>query len=388
MLFLALGTFVVGTDAFVVAGLLPDLSARLGVDAVAVGQLITAFAVTYAVASPVLGAMTGTWERRKVLLVSLAVFTVGNVLAALATGYTMMVVARIVAAAGAAMFTPAAATTGAMLAAPEQRARALAQVSFGLTIATIIGVPAATLLGTAVGFRGTFVAISIAAVVVMLVIRLVLPAIPSPGGATLRQRIDVTRIPGVVPTLLVSAAAFIGGFTVYNYISPLFTDRLGISPGSITFMLLTFGVGGAVGNLLGGELCDRIGAFRTVVLGLVLAIVGLAVIPLAGSTWAGAVVGVFVWGVGGWMQVPAQQARLISLAGAAGPVAVSLNASAMYLGIGIAGVLGAFVISLLGLVALAWFGAALGVVGLLITLAFYRRTAAPAAAGAQTGTSR
>jgi predicted MFS family arabinose efflux permease len=375
---LSVGTFVIGTDAFIVAGVQPDISSVLGVDATAVGQLITVFAITYAVASPVLGALTGRWERRQLLLAALAVFVVGNVLAAVTPNYGLMLVARIIAGAGAALFTPTAAATGAMLVPAEVRARALALVTAGITVATVIGVPVVALLGNEIGFRVAFGVIAVAGVLAAIVIRFALPAVQVPGGITLAQRIGVVRVPGVAVTLLVSVCAFVGGFTTYNYIAPLFADRLGVSATAVTWLLLAFGVGGAIGNFLGGELSDRMGAFPVVAAGLVLASVGLLLIALVGDTWPGAVAAIVIWGIGGWMQLPAQQHRLVQLAGAAAPLAISLNSSAMYLGISLAGVVGGVVISAGSIDFIPVFGAIMGVLGLILTAAFYRsRVAAP-----------
>lgn len=374
ILILPVGTFVIGTDAFVVAGVLPGLTEELRVDPTAVGQLITVFAVAYAVASPVLGALTGHWERRRLLLTALAVFAVANLLTAVSPTYVFMLFTRALAGAGAAMFTPAAAGTAAALVAPEVRGRALALVGSGLTIATVIGVPLAALFGNVVGFRAAFWAITAAAAVVAVVIAVRLPTVEMPGGTTLRQRLGIARVPGVLPTLFVSLCAFVGGFSVYNYIAPLFEGRLGADGTSITLLLLSFGVGGAIGNFVGGSVADRFGAFRTVLAGLVLATGGLLLIALVGHTWAGAVPAIVLWGIGGWMQVPAQQARLVALAGpVAGPLAISLNASAMYFGIGVAGAVGGLIIGTAGLGWLAPFGASMGVLGTVITLVCYPR---------------
>lgn len=380
-LILAVGTFVIGTDAFVVAGVLPDLQTRFGVDARAIGALVTVFAITYAVASPVLGAATSHWERRRLLLTALTVFTIGNVLAASSMSYAVMVLARVISGVGAAMFTPIAAATATMLVAPEARARALALVGAGLTVATVIGVPAMTLLGARMNFRLVFATIAAAAVLAAVLLRMTLPPLPGQGGATLAERVGVIRLPGVLSTLLVSTCAFVGGFTVYNFIAPLFIERLGIDASAVTWLLLAFGVGGAFGNLLGGQLADRLGADRTVAVGLVLATGGLVLVAVLGGTWLGATLAIVLWGAGGWMQVPAQQHRLVSVAGSAAPIAISLNASSMYLGIGLAGVIGGVVIDVGGVGGLAPFGAVLGVTGLATVLACYRLRESVAATG-------
>lgn len=371
---LAVGTFVVGTDAFAVAGIFPKLITRFHVSVGAVGDLVTIFALTYALASPVLGAVSAHWDRRRVLVTALIIFTAGNIIAALSPDYGVMVIARVVAAIGAAAFTPNAVATAAMLSAPEARARAIARVGAGLTIATVMGVPAATILGTEVSFRWTFAAIAMAAAAAALIIRIILPAVPVPGGATLRQRIGITRTNGVLPTLLVSACGLVGGFTVYNYISPLFTTQLKIGASTIALLLFIYGIGGAAGNFLGGELADRIGANYTVAAGLVLCITGLSIVAGMGDNWAGAIAGIFIWGIGGWMLVPAQQHRLVSLAGPAAPLAISLNASAMYLGIGLAGLTGTAVIKIVGLSGLAPFAVFMATVSLAIVASVYGRS--------------
>src|SRR2546425_3989773 len=138
---LALGTFAIGTDAYVIAAILDKIGADLGVSTAATGQLVTVFALTYALLAPVLAAATATWPRRHVLLGALTVLTAGNLTTVLATGYATAMAGRIVAAAGASMFTPAAAAVAAGLVPPERRARALAVVVAGLTTAMVLGVP-------------------------------------------------------------------------------------------------------------------------------------------------------------------------------------------------------------------------------------------------------
>jgi len=369
---LAAGTFVIGTDAFAVAGVLPDIASRLNVSTGSVGHLVTAFAIAYAIASPLLSSLTTKWDRRTLLLTALLVFAAGNALCAVAPNYEILFAARIVCGIAAAAFTPTAAATAAMLVAPEARGRALATVAAGLTVATVIGVPIVTLIGTELSFRVTFAVIAGGGLLGIAVIAAAFPAVPTVGGATLRERLDVTRLAGVTPTLAVSLCSFLGGFSVYTYISPLFTDQLGTGATQITWLLLAFGVAGAFGNSFGGWLTDRVGAERCAVIGLFGASAGLLAIPLIGDMWTGAIAAILIWGVGAWMTLPAQQTRLIRLSGPAAPMAISLNASAMYLGIGLAALLGNAVISVSGLHGLGPFGAIMGAVALGLTAIFYR----------------
>uniref|UniRef100_UPI000A8D66D6 MFS transporter n=1 Tax=Actinomadura kijaniata TaxID=46161 RepID=UPI000A8D66D6 len=188
-LVLAGGTFAIGTDAFVVAGVLPGIAGSLGVGVPAAGQLVTVFALAYALLSPVMAAATGAWPRRRVLLTGLVVLALGNAATALAPGYGWVLAARAVAAAGAAMFTPAAGATAAALAAPEHRGRALSYVSVGLVSSTALGVPLGTLLGEAVSWRGTIWFVTALAAVAALAVALWLPPVPAPPAVGLRRRL-------------------------------------------------------------------------------------------------------------------------------------------------------------------------------------------------------
>jgi predicted MFS family arabinose efflux permease len=320
---LAGGTFVIGTDAFVVAGVLPDIATRLNTSTAEAAQLISIFAIAYAITSPGFGALLSGWDRRLLLVVALAVFVAGNVASALAPTYGLMFASRIVAACGAALFTPTATTLAGTLVPPERRGRAVAAVGSGLTIATVLGVPLLTLVGVGLSFRWTFGVIAMAGAAATLIIFFVFAPVPAGGGATLRQRLGVLRVPGVAPTLLVSICAFTGGFSVYTFISPLFTTSLSVDAEAVTLVLLTFGVAGAIGNTVGGLLTDRVGPTRTVQFGLVLACAGLLALPFVGHSWPGSLAAVATWGLGGWLQVPAQQSRLIAASGAVGAMSVS-----------------------------------------------------------------
>jgi predicted MFS family arabinose efflux permease len=374
---LALGTFAVGTDGFVVAGVLRDIADQTNVSIAAAGQLVTLFAWVYALASPTSASLFGRVPRRPLLLGALAVFTVGNVLAAAAPGYGMLALGRVVAAIGAATYTPTASMAAVSLAPDRSRGRALAVVMGGLTIATIFGSPVGTWLGAQGGFRAAFWFVTVLGVVALAGLALLLPALPRPPAVGLRARLAMLRTPGAVPTLLTTVIAFIAAFTVYTYISPMLGASLAATGGLVSLMLLCWGVGGALGNAVGGWLSDRWSAERTLVLSLTIVIATLAVLPLAIRSPVTTAVDIFLWGFGGWMLVPVQQHRLVSLAPSAGSLMISLNASAMYVGIGAAGAIGGLIAAHLGLDVLGPAGALAELVALLVALASFalvRRT--------------
>ncbi|MFD0394242.1 MFS transporter [Streptomyces nogalater] len=250
---LALGTFAVGTDAFVIAGLLPDISASLDISVGAAGQLVSVFSLAYALLSPVLAAFTARWSRRTVLITGLGVFAVGNVVTALAPDYALVLAARVIAAAGAAMFTPNAGATAATLAGPEHRGRAIAIVTVGLTASLALGAPLGTVIGEALGWQATMWFVTALALVVAPVIALRLPDVTLGGPTRLRRRLAPLADRKVAGVLAGTLVAFIGIYLPYTYISAVFEPATGGDGDKVAVLLLVFGLAGTAGNLTAGS---------------------------------------------------------------------------------------------------------------------------------------
>ncbi|MCW5253884.1 MULTISPECIES: MFS transporter [unclassified Streptomyces] len=356
---LALGTFAVGTDAFVIAGLLPDISSSLDVSVGAAGQLVSVFSLAYALLSPVLAALTSRWSRRTVLITALLVFAVGNVVTALAPDYPLVLASRVVAAAGAAMFTPNAGATAATLAGPEHRGRAIAIVTVGLTGSLALGAPLGTAIGNAWGWQATMWFVTALALLVAPVIALRLPDVTVGGPTRLRQRLAPLADRRIVGVLAGTLIAFVGVYLPYTYISAVFEPATGGDGGKVAVLLLVFGVAGTVGNLTAGRLADRRGP-RAVVIGATLLLtVVFALTALAHSSYPVAVVLTAVAGIGSWSVTAPQQQRVMALtAPGTEPLAVSLNAAVMYLAISLSSVLGAGLLDGAGAAWIAWAGAA------------------------------
>ncbi|GII87745.1 MFS transporter [Sphaerisporangium siamense] len=388
VLLLSLGTFALGTDAFVISGVLNEVGRELGVSLGTAGLLITVFSGVYAVSAPLLAVLTGNMCRRRLLLLSLAVFVAANVLAAVAPNFGVMILARVAAAVGGAMYTPVAVSVAATLAAPSERGRALAAVAAGLTVANALGVPLGTLIGQALQWRMTFVFVAILGVVAYVGLHRALGALPSPGVASLRRRLAVATLPGVPTTLLGTSLAICGIFTLYAYLAWFAGQSAGIAGGALTVVYLIFGVVAVGSNLTAGVLIDRTSPTRVALLSIVgLAVVytGLSVFAGLGLSGTGAVVTlavlVGVWSMVGWLFNPSQQQRLLTAAGPQGAIALSLNASALATGQAVAGVVGGLMLAA-GPGPLALAAAAcevLAVAALAVSaLAARRRAAAPA----------
>ncbi len=374
LLVLALGTFAIGTGSFVFAGLLGDVAEDLSVSVGTAGQLITLYAIVYAVGSPVLVTLTGAVARRRLLVLSLAVFAGANVAAVVLSSFGPLLASRIVAACAAAVFTPTTAVVAASLATPEKRGRALATVTGGLTIAFAFGIPLGTLVGEYFGWRAAFVLVGVLGAVAVVGIAALLPVIENPPPVSLRDRMLAVEQPAVVAALGLTAIGLGSGFVVFTYVDPLLGDLTGFGGRGISGMLLLFGLAAVAGNALGGYGADRWGYGRSMV--VIFVVVALSLMsfslltPVAGSLPAvvGAGVALVTWSVAGWAITPFQQYRLLELAPHTQNIVLSLNASAIYLGQGVGAGIGALVILYGSLASLGWVAALCTAVGLVVLL--------------------
>lgn len=375
---LAAGAFAVGTSAYVVAGVLPEISAELGVSISAAGQLSTAFALAYAVGAPVVATLSGRWDRRTLLVAALLAAAIGNLMTALAPTYPLLFAGRIVAALGAAAYTPAATMVATSFFPPEQRGRAVAIVFGGLTAALALGVPAGTILGGPLGFRGVFALVAAAGLLAALGVRVLVPSVAAPPPIGLRERFAVAADRRLQIALGVTVLGVLSVMSVYTYVVPLLGAYTGVTGPAVSVLLLVYGVGALVGNTLGGRATDRFGPRPTMVVVFAGIVVSLATLPLTLPTIPGAVIALALWSVMTWAFNPPFQAMILDGAGEQGALALSLNASAIYLGAGLSGVVGGVVVTGFGVAVLPLVGAALAVVSAALFFGGLRR---PARAG-------
>ena len=375
---LALAAFAIGTEAFVIAGLMPAIAADLQISLAATGQLVTAYALTYAVGSPILAVAFNNLDRRRALALALCAFIAGNLLAVAATTFTMLLASRMLMAFGAGLCMPTALAVAIAIAAPERRGRAIALVTSGMTAATVLGVPLGTWIGAHFGWRATFVLVAILGAIALAGLLLGLPRGLPRHAATLGQRIAVARRGAVLYALAVTTFWGLGGFTVFTYLSvPL--QSLGFSPAEIGLALLVFGSAAAIGNMMGGHLADRIGPAATTTLGLVVMMFALTLesvtlkFGLPEQARPIFLVLIFCWGIGGWTFYPGQVANLVRIEPEASMIALSLNASAMYVGFAIGGALGGLVLATLSPSDLGWIGGTSEALAVMLVLFRGRR---------------
>lgn len=370
LFWLSLGAFAVGTEGLVIAGILPAMARDLGVSLAAVGQLVTAFSLAYALGSPLLAIATAAWPREWVLRAAMGGFAAANLMAALAPDFWWLMAARILLALTAGLFMPTAGAYAAAAVEPAQRGRAIGIVYLGMTMAMVAGVPLGAFLGSTWGWRMPFFGVAGLGLVVFA--GLCLPrarqAMPAPAG--LRERLAVAGRPEILRSLGVTFFWLGGAFAVYTYLAPFLHAATPLGDQGVALALMLFGIGGAVGNIVGGQLADRKGpafVIRRVPPGMALT---FSAMSLAAS-WLSPAAATFIilpliaiWGVIGWSFAPAQQSYLVHQAPQLAPVVLSLNSSAMYLGVSFGALLSSGAVALGRVTAIGWVGAGLELAGL------------------------
>ncbi|MFD0273460.1 MFS transporter [Kitasatospora sp. NPDC127111] len=368
LLALAIGAFGIGTTEFVVMGLLPEIAGDYGVSIPTAGLLVTGYAVGVVLGAPlmtVLGTRTG---RKTMLMLLMGLFTVGNLLSALAPSFGVMLAGRIVASLAHGAFFGIGSVVAADLVAPDRKAGAIATMFTGLTVANIVGVPLGTFIGQAVGWRTTFGVVAVLGVVGLLGIARLVPDLPRPEGAHLRRELAAFRNVQVVLAMAMTVLGFGGVFAAITYIAPMMTHVAGYSDGAVTWLLVLFGVGMFLGNLVGGRFADR----RLMPM-LYASLGGLAVV-LALFTFTAhhkilAAVTILLVGALGFATVPPLQKRVLDQAHGAPTLASAVNIGAFNLGNALSAWLGGIVIAAgLGYTAPNWVGAVLAAAALALAL--------------------
>lgn len=330
---LTVGAFGIGVTEFVIMGLLIEVGADLGVSIAAAGLLISGYALGVVFGAPILTAISSRWRRKSVLIALMVIFTIGNAACALAPNYETLMLARLVAALAHGTFFGVGSVVATSLVAPERRASAIAVMFTGLTVANIAGVPFGTWLGQEYGWRMTFWAVAVVGLVALAVLAVFLPRDEQdPEPQDWRSDLATMGRPQVLIGLAVTVLGYAGVFTVFTYIAPVLTQVTGFSDTAVSPILLVFGGGLILGNLVGGRLADR-NLDRSILLTLLA--LGLSLILmfflLGDKTSTVALVGLV--GAAGFATVAPLQMRVLEKAEGAGQaLASSFNIAAFNLG--------------------------------------------------------
>lgn len=376
---LLLTTFVIGTDDFIIAGILPVISADLGVSEGTTGQLVTVFSLTYAIACPVLAVATRRVPPKTLIVSGLALFAVVNFITALAPSFGMLIALRVAAALLAATLSPAAFAIAGRLAPPERTGRAIGTVAAGLTVSLVVGVPFGSWLSGVAGWRATFIAVGAFTCLAIAITALTLPSIPRTRVVGVAERLRLLRRPPVLLCVLGTMLAATGGLMPYVYMAPITRDLTGVGGQYVGMFIAIVGISGAVGTVLGGRLTDQWGIDRTL-LAAFGGVAAAALILLAiGGIGQGAaplwLVGaaLVLWGVPGWANNPPMNARAMNMGGDAATEAVALNTSGLYAGIALAGAIGGGAVSTSGGTGVLAAACAAGLITIVIMALSVRR---------------
>ncbi|AXQ48628.1 MFS transporter [Pseudomonas vlassakiae] len=374
---LAIGAFGIGVTEFAPMGMLPGIASDLGVSIPAAGLLVSAYALGVLIGAPLMTLATGKVPRRYLLIGLMAIFTLGNLLSALATDYQSLLIARVVTSLNHGAFFGVGSVVAASVVPPEKRAGAVAAMFMGLTLATIGGVPLATWFAELLGWRTAFWGIAGLGLVAMASLWFALPSVPLPKSAGVMAEIRVLGRGPVLAALTLTVVGSSAMFTVFTYIAPILHSQAQASTTFITAMLVLFGIGLTLGNAWGGKAADR-SVERTLIVSLLVLIAVLLVFPAMLGWSLPTALAILIWGIASFALVPPLQMRVMDAAKDAPNLASAVNIGAFNLGNAIGAALGGAVINAgLGYSAVSFAGAGMALLGLLLTIAWRSRPAVP-----------
>jgi DHA1 family inner membrane transport protein len=380
LLALAIGAFGIGTTEFVIMGLLPQVAGDFGVSVPTAGLLVTGYALGVVAGAPLMTLLGTKVTRKRMLMLLMGVFVVGNLISAVAPVFAVLLIGRIVTSLAHGAFFGIGAVVAADLVAPAKRAGAIALMFTGLTVANVVGVPLGTYVGQSAGWRITFVLVAGLGLLGLLGVARLVPDMPKPAGVRLRHELAVFRNAQVVLAMAMTVLGFGAVFAAITYIAPMMTDVAGFADSSVTWLLVLLGLGMVAGNLIGGRFADR----RLMPM-LYTALAALAVVmgifTFTAQYKAAAAVTIFLIGVLGFATVPPLQKRVLDHASGAPTLASAVNIGAFNLGNALAAWLGGLVISAgHGYAAANWVGVALASSALVLAVvagSLERRAARP-----------
>ncbi|MFI8829170.1 Cmx/CmrA family chloramphenicol efflux MFS transporter [Streptomyces sp. NPDC053431] len=375
---LGLSVFALGTSEFMLSGLLPPIAEDMHVSIPRAGLLISAFAIGMVVGAPLLAVATLRLPRKTTLVALISVFGLGQVAGALAPNYAVLFASRVVSALACAGFWAVGAAVAIAMVPVGARARAMAVMIGGLSIANVLGVPAGAFLGEHLGWRSAFWAVGVASAIALVGVITRIPHIPLPDTRPrLRSELVIYRDRQVLLSVLITALAAGGVFCAFSYLAPLLTDVAGLDEGWVSAVLALFGIGALIGTYIGGRVADA-HLFGVLLSGITASTVFLVALALFASSPVVTIALTFLLGVSAFYTAPALNARMFNVAGAAPTLAGATTTAAFNLGNTGGPWLGGAVIDAgLGFASPAWAGAAMTVLGLGTVALSLRLTKTP-----------
>jgi MFS transporter, DHA1 family, inner membrane transport protein len=366
---LTLSAFAIGTAEFVIAGVLPQVAGSLGITEGQAGNLITAYALAIVVGGPILTLWLGRFEKRRVLIGLMALFIAGNLIGAVTTNYTLLLISRVIAGLTQGPFYGIGAVVATKLVSDKLAGQAVGQMFAGLTLANVLGVPLGTWIGNALGWNMTFLVISLLGLITTLAIAVFVPAQGQDGSAPdIRGQLTAFRDRNLLASLAITALGWVGFMTFYGYIAPLAERVAGFSAADLTWVLVVVGIGLVIGNMLGGLTADA-NLRLSLILWPAAMIASLIVAGLVAPFKWPFLAAAFVFGIASFANVPPMQMRVMRYGKAAPELAATANISAFNIANALGGLIGGAVVdSLFGASAIPFAAAIVPAVALLLIL--------------------
>ncbi|SFT78275.1 MFS transporter [Pseudomonas marincola] len=373
ILIMAVAAFVIVTTEFLIVGLLPALARDLNISVALAGQVVTLFAFTVMLFGPVLTAKLAQVNRKQLFTGILLIFAASNVLAALASNFWILALARFIPALFLPVFWGTASETAGQLAGPSKAGKAVARVYLGISAALVFGVPLGTLAADSVGWRGSFWILAALCLLIGLLMHLCMPTLPSsPKRAAGDKQTTILREPRFLAHVLLSVVAFTAMFTAYTYLADTLESLAGIPASQVGWWLMGFGAIGMIGNQIGGSMVDKSPLGAMLLFLLILGAGMLAAVPLATNS-IGLVIALIAWGVAYTAMFPVCQVRVMQAGAKAQALAATMNISAANAGIGLGAIIGGLGIRHFGLASLGIIATGIAALGVVIALLMLRR---------------
>lgn len=363
---LALIGFFVGTSEFVIAGILDKVADSANISVSAAGQLITVFSIGYAFGPPLIMMAAAKMDRRKLLIIALAILVVGSIMTAVLSGYLFLILSRIILSVGTGVFVITSMTVAPQLAAPERQAGAIATVMAGFSAALVIGIPAGRIIASVYDWRVIFWGIGVLSLLSILAITRVIPKTEGEAPVSLGEQLALLKSPRISSVLGVTFFVFVGFSAVNTFMTPFLFSVAPISERIMSIVLFALGIGSLIGSKLGGFLGDRSGTSKTLYATMILQILALALVSVIPGSLIVTVPLLMLWSIGAWAFSTVQNFNLLSVAPTASGILLSLNMFFVQIGIAAGAGIGGFGADY-SMQSISWIGAASVAIALIIT---------------------